>query len=228
MRLAPVLPGQFLRRENRFRALVCVDGVERAAHLPNPGRLSELLVPGRRVWLAPRDGAQRRTPCDLILVQHHGLLVSVDSRLPNSLLAEALQSGRVSLGEYDRLAAEVPLGASRIDFRLNGPAGVHWVEAKSVTLVIDGVARFPDAPTARGRRHAQELTAAVDAGDVASIVFVVQRPDATSFAPNPEADPALAAALHEAAAHGVSLRAFTCWVSLEAVAIEGEIPVVGP
>jgi len=54
---------------------------------------------------------------------------------------------------------------------------------------------------------------------------VVQRLDARSFAPYPEADPALAAALREAAERGVSVRAFTCSVSLDAIAIAREIPV---
>lgn len=225
MRLPPLLPAVLVQRENRFRAVVRIDGVERAAHVANPGRLTELLVPGYRVWITPRDGEHRRTPCDLVLVEHAGVLVSVDSRLPNRLFAEALRSGRVTMGRYDRIAAEVALGASRIDFCLIGPDGARWVECKSVTLVIDGVARFPDAPTARGRRHAEELVAAVEAGDAAAIVFVVQRPDATSFAPYPEADPDLAAALREAAARGVSVRAFACSVTHEDIAIAHEIPV---
>lgn len=225
MRLPPLLPAELVRRDNRFRAAIRINGEELAAHVANPGRLTELLVPGRQVWVTPREGAHRRTPCDLMLIEHDGVLVSLDTRLPNRLFAEALSAGRIVLGEYDGVAAEVALGASRIDFRLTGPHGICWVECKSVTLVIDGVARFPDAPTARGRRHAGELVAAVEAGDAAAIVFVVQRPDARSFAPYPEADPALAAALREAAERGVSVRAFTCCVSLDAIAIEREIPV---
>ena len=225
MKLPPLLPALLLRRDNRFRATVRPAGEELAAHVPNPGRLGELLVPERRVWVAPRDGAHRRTPCDLVLVEHDGVRVSVDSRLPNGLLAEALHAGHINLGAYDEIAAEVALGASRIDFRLTGPGGACWVECKSVTLVIDGVARFPDAPTTRGRRHAEELVAAVAAGDAAAIVFVVQRPDATAFAPYPEADPAFAVALREAAQRGVAVRAFTCDVNLETIAIAREIPV---
>lgn len=225
MRLPPLLPGTLLRRDNRFRAAVRVGGEALAAHVANPGRLSELLVPGRSVWVTPRDGPHRLTPCDLVLVEHDGVLVSLDTRLPNRLFAEALRAGRIVLGDYNAVATEVALGASRIDFRLSGPAGVCWVECKSVTLVIGGVARFPDAPTTRGRRHAEELVTAVGAGDAAAIVFVVQRPDATAFAPYPEADPALAVALREAADRGVSVHAFACCVSLEAIAIAREIPV---
>jgi sugar fermentation stimulation protein A len=227
------VPGRFLRRENRFRAAVSVEGADLVAHVPNSGRLTELLVPGRPVWLAlrlrsgqaPRHGEGRRTAGDLLLVEYAGALVSVDARLPGPLCVEALRSGRLAMDGYDHIAAEAPLGASRIDLRLTGPAGVCWVECKSVTLVEGDVARFPDAPTLRGRRHVQELSAAVGAGESAVIVFVVQRPDAAAFAPHHEADPALAAALQEAAARGVAVRAFTCRVTLEAIAIEREIPV---
>lgn len=225
MRLPSLVAGRFLRRENRFRAAVHVAGEEVAAHVPSPGRLTELLVPGASVWVTPRDGAYRRTPCDLLLVEHDGVLVSIDSRLPNALYAEALRSGRAGVGAYDRVAAEVRLGASRIDFRLDGPQGACWLEVKSVTLVEDGVARFPDAPTARGRRHVQELVAARRSGAGAAIVFVVQRPDARTFAPHHRNDPAFAAALCEAAGAGVSVHAYTCRVSLETIAIDGEIPV---
>ena len=40
---------RFLARDNRFRVTVEVGGREVWAHLPNSGRLGELLVPGRRV-----------------------------------------------------------------------------------------------------------------------------------------------------------------------------------
>jgi sugar fermentation stimulation protein A len=50
-----LIPGSFVRRDNRFRVQVKIGGNLVAAHLPNSGRLGELLVPGRTVWLAPID-----------------------------------------------------------------------------------------------------------------------------------------------------------------------------
>ena len=32
-----------------------------------------------------------------------------------------------------------------------------FVEVKGVTLIVDGEARFPDAPTERGAKHLKEL-----------------------------------------------------------------------
>jgi len=215
-----------MRRDNRFRVTVIVAGESVAAHLPNSGRLAELLTPGRLCRLARFDNPRRKTRFDLMLVEYGGVLVSVDARLPNSLLAEALSSGWLDPFQgYTRFEREVRLGKSRLDFRLSGPAGVCWVEVKSVTLVEEGVARFPDAPTARGTRHLRELTEAVSRGDEAAVVFVVQRADARRFAPHDGADEAFGVALREAASAGVGVYAWTCAVSQRAITIARPVPV---
>ncbi|MBI3959253.1 MAG: DNA/RNA nuclease SfsA [Chloroflexi bacterium] len=117
---------------------------------------------------------------------------------------------------------------SRIDFRLSAADGrVCWVETKSATLVHDdGCAFFPDAPTVRGRRHVEELTHLVGPGVRAAVVFIIQRPDAISIAPNRETDPAFADALSRARARGVELYAYTCGVTTSRVWLEREVPVV--
>ena len=137
---------------------------------------------------------------------------------------------------------------SRIDFRLGAADGrVCWVETKSATLVHDdGRAYFPDAPTQRGRRHVEELThllatgvragalrtAALRTGALrtaalrTAVVFIIQRPDAISIAPNRATDPHFAAALGQAQAQGVELYAYTCGVTTSRVWLEREVPVL--
>ncbi len=51
MKMPPLIPGEFVRRDNRFRATVRVNGRYATAHVPNSGRLGELFTPGRPVWL---------------------------------------------------------------------------------------------------------------------------------------------------------------------------------
>ena len=161
-----------------------------------------------------------------MLVEYADVLVSVDARLPNALFAEALAAGRLELfRRYAHFKREVQFGESRLDFWLEGPVGVCWVEVKSVTLVEEGVARFPDAPTARGARHLRELTAALGQGEDAAAVFVIQRSDARCFTPHIRADAAFGAALREAASAGVGVYAWTCEVSERSVIIDGRIPV---
>jgi sugar fermentation stimulation protein A len=169
----------------------------------------------------------RKTRFDLALVAYAGVLVSIDARRPNDLLAEALASRQLPyFAGYPRVEREVSRGGSRLDFRLSGPAGTCWIEAKSVTLVESGVARFPDAPTRRGARHVRELIALAGDGDEAAVAFIVQRPDARTFVPHGGADPELAAALHEAVRAGVRVCGWSCRVSQREITIDREIPVV--
>lgn len=220
------MEGRFLRRQNRFRVLVEVASEPFPAHLPNSGRLTELLTPGRPCRLAPQTLPHRRTPYDLLLMEYAGVLVSVDARLPGPLFAEAVREGRLPpFSGFTRLEREVRYGGSRLDFRLYGPNGPLWVETKSVTLVENGVALFPDAPTPRGQRHLRELMTLVEKGERAAVVFVVQRPDAESFAPHAQADPAFAALLAEAARAGVEVYAVRCMVQLDEIRIIGPVEV---
>lgn len=218
---------RFVSRDNRFRATVSVDGEEVAAHLPNSGRLGELLVPGRRAILTPRPGAHRKTRYDLSLVEYQGRWVSVDARLPNQLVAEALAAGRIDpLAGYPAVRREVTHGFSRFDFLLEGSDRTPCLlEVKSVTLVIDGLGCFPDAVTERGRRHVRELAEAVGAGFRAAVLFVVQRDDAAGLRPHDESDPAFGQALRQAARAGVEVYAYGCRVEPGLSEITTRLPV---
>lgn len=226
MRFPPLVAACLIERVNRFRVTLEVEGVEVDAHLPNSGRLTELLTPGRPCWLERASSNHRKTDFDLKLVEYAGVLVSVDARLPNPLFAEALEKEQlVPFRACQGFEREVSLGESRIDFRLRMPYGSLWVETKSVTLVEEGVALFPDAPTARGRRHIRELVDAVHRDSRSAVVFVVQRADACRFAPYDAADRAFGTALRGAANAGVDVYAWTCRVSQEAINIARRIRV---
>ncbi len=222
------LEGRFLARDNRYRVSVEVAGQVLAAHLPCPGRLAELLLPGRPVTLVRRLRAGRKTAYDLVLVRDGTVWVSVDTRLPNHLVGQALRAGRLGpLAGYDVVRSEVSFGRSRLDFRLEvGGRPACLVEVKSVTLVVGGLGCFPDAVTARGRRHVLELATAVGAGYRAAVVFVVQRSDAGAVRPYDEVDPAFGQALREAVERGVEAYAYGCRVEPGHVALAGRLPVI--
>ena len=102
-----LLPAHFRRRLNRFLVEVDTDGGIVQSHLHDPGRLSELLVPGAGCWLRPAISPGRRTRYTLALVERDGVLVSVDTSLPNRLLEAALRaaqgrSGRASPWRADQ------------------------------------------------------------------------------------------------------------------------------
>lgn len=228
-----LLPARFVRRDNRFRAWVDLDGELISAHVPNSGRLSELLTPSAAVWIRRHDrGAARKTESDLVMVEYADVLVSIDARLPNHLLAEALADGAIpQFAGYSQITPEVTVGQSRLDFLLSAGRGSEsqrrcWVETKSVTLVENGTALFPDAPTERGLRHLHELVELHRQGDRVAVMFVIQRPDAVAFAPHPTAHPAFAAALREASQAGVEVYAWRCHVSLSGIALAEPAPLI--
>jgi sugar fermentation stimulation protein A len=227
MALGPLVRARFLQRDNRFRVQVQIDDRVEAAYLANPGRLTELLVSGRTLWLRPAQSPNRKTDYDVTLVEHPQTLVSLNSSLPNHLIGKALKAHH--LPGYDapyHVQSEVALGKSRLDFCLTyHHAPPRWIEVKSVTLVEDSAAAFPDAPTSRGRRHVMELLEAVQQGARSSVIFVIQRSDADHFIPHDETDPDFGAALRAAAKAGVQVRALGCTVTQAQICLDHEIPV---
>ncbi len=221
--------GRLLARPNRYLAWADLAGREVAAHVPNPGRMVELMAPGRPVHLVSAAGEHRRTAYDLVAVEHTCGWVCIDNRLGGRLARAALAAHALpELEPYQCVEPEVTVGDSRLDFRLSGP-GVHWVELKSCTLVVDGWGRFPDAPTKRGTRHVGELAARVGLGERASVLFLIQRPDAAAIAPNDDTDPAFGQALRAAAAAGVRLVAYTSvWSPDGGLQLHDAVPVELP
>ena len=69
-------PATFVRRLNRFAALVAIDGREEMAHVPNSGRLQELFVPGYPVLARFQPRPLGKTQYDLLLVSVNGGWVS--------------------------------------------------------------------------------------------------------------------------------------------------------
>jgi len=224
----PLVQAEFVSRLNRFALVVFVEGEEVLAHVANSGRLGELLLPANTLYLSPAPrGSQRRTSFDLVLVEVGGTLVSVDARVPNRLVEEAITSDLIDqFAGYEELKREVTRGRSRFDFMLSGGHERLFVEVKSVTLVEDGVAMFPDSPTTRGRKHVQGLKDIVLDGDRGAVIFVVQRPDAKCFSPNNSADPEFWEAVDEATEAGVEAYAFRCSVTMSDIAIQTRIPIV--
>ncbi|QGP92307.1 Sugar fermentation stimulation protein A [Neomoorella glycerini] len=234
-----LIKARFLIRPNRFTVIAEKAGQQVKAFLADPGRLAELLLPGTELYLAPAQaGVKRKTVYDVVLLHRDGTFISLDSHLPNRLFAAAFHTGGLEAFQgYRQLTAEVRAGSSRLDFLLTvggeKEAGLHveglppcYVEVKSVTLVnSEKVALFPDAPTSRGSRHLQELMALRYRGCRAAVVFIIQREDTSSFAPNEATDPLFAWTLRETVAAGVEVYAYRCRISPVAACLSDPVPV---
>ena len=217
MKYENMVQGIFLSRPNRFIAHIEIDGKEEICHVKNTGRCRELLPPGATVWCQKSDNPSRKTKYDLICVRKGELLINMDSQAPNIVAREWLLAG--GLGEIEDLKAEYTLDDSRFDFSFMKDGKRCFLEVKGVTLESDGVCAFPDAPTERGVKHLQGLSAAVQQGYGAFVLFVVQMSDMKYLRPNDATDPAFGAALRKAAENGVSILAMDCAVTSDSMTI---------
>lgn len=224
MKYGYVADAVFLQRPNRFIAQVLLNGQEETVHVKNTGRCKELLVPGAKVYLEKGQNPARKTAWDLIAVEKGNRLINMDSQLPNKVAEEWLAQG--GLGQFSQLLREQTWGASRLDFCLKDARRTKYVEVKGVTLEEGGRVYFPDAPTARGVKHLEELTRIRQEGMEAAVLFVVQMDGVTAFSPNDATDPAFGDALRRAKDAGVEIAAIDCLVRPEEVTPGQRVPVV--
>ncbi|MFW9809053.1 MAG: DNA/RNA nuclease SfsA [Candidatus Thorarchaeota archaeon] len=197
-----------IERPNRFLGIVKLENKETEVFIPNPGRMYEFMVPGNEIYLRENVAPHRKTDFDMIGIEYNGVLVSIDSNLPNRFIKKLLLSHRLPFfANYDQVISEPCAYDGRFDFKLEGPEGITYIEIKSCTLVEDGRAIFPDAPTIRGTRHLMHLAASLKDGSAsrAAIIFVIQRPDALVFSPNDRTDPLFGDALRKAHSGGVEI-----------------------
>ncbi|MCI4317984.1 MAG: DNA/RNA nuclease SfsA [Thermoplasmata archaeon] len=218
-----------LGRPNRYLARVrrTTGGPAFYAHVPNPGRMEELLLFGEtRGYIVPVPGDHRKTRFDLVSVRHDGTLVSVDSRVANRLVARALTAGLLPEFGGGSWKAEVGYESCRLDFGVRRDQRVvALLEVKSSNLRVQRTAFFPDAPTARGTRHLLTLARAARAGVQAGVLFMVQHDRADEFIPNSALDPDFSRALGAAARSGVVLAAQTMKITPGGVRWGRSIPV---
>ena len=216
--------GSFRSRPNRFLAHVVIDGQEEVCHVKNTGRCRELLLPGAEVWCQHHDDPNRKTQWSLITVRKGNRLVNMDSQVPNKLAYDYVKNG--GLGFVPTLVkAEKTYGQSRFDLYYEAGERRGFVEVKGVTLEDNGVARFPDAPTERGKKHLLELQQAVEDGYEAWVLFVLAMPEMVRFEPNWPRDPQFSEALCHVSQNGVQVRAVECTVTEDTIEVTKEIPV---
>ena len=206
-----IISGTFLKRPNRFIAIVLVGGQEEEAHVKNTGRCRELLIPGARVYLQQHNDPKRKTKYSLIGVSKGNLMINMDSQAPNKAAEEWLLKGGF-FPEDISVYRERKYGNSRFDLYIESPVRKAFMEVKGVTLEEDNIVRFPDAPTERGIKHVRELIRCMKDGYEAYLLLVIQMKDVRYFQPNWKTHPEFGMVLREAAEAGVKLLAYDCLV----------------
>jgi sugar fermentation stimulation protein A len=185
-----VQKGFFLGRPNRFIVECTVDDRPVRAYLPNPGRLWELLFPGSVLYLVKHDASHAgSTDYMVVAVEREGLPIMLHTHVNNLVARQLIEQGKILGLEGSAIVRpEVTIGNSRFDFLIRNKGKDIVVEVKSCTLVGQRIAMFPDALTARGTRHVQELAELSQAGTKTAVIFIVHWPRAEYFMPEHHTD----------------------------------------
>ncbi len=224
----PLVAGRLVQRYKRFLADVALDdGRTVTAHCPNSGSMAACCQPGQPVWLSSHDDPRRKLKFTWELIRMPGSLVGVNTLVPNRLASRAITAGCIpALAGYGPPRPEVKVDAhTRLDLMLSdGKRPDCYIEIKNCTLVEGGVALFPDARTARGRKHLETLARIKADGGRAVMLFIVQRSDADLFAPADAIDPDYGRSLRQAAAAGVEILAYDTAIDLAGIALRRPLP----
>jgi sugar fermentation stimulation protein A len=221
----PLKSGILLKRYKRFLTDIRMDDGELVtAHCPNSGSMLTCSRPGSHVYLSKSSNQKRKYPYTLEMIREDSTWIGINTSLTNFLVEEGIQNGRIKeLEDVENIQREVKTSpASRLDMLLTQGTRKIFVEIKSCTLVVDGWAMFPDAVTARGARHLQELLDLVRQGHDGFIFFLVQRMDADFFRPAAHIDPRYAETLADVLRQGVKMLVY------QAEVLPGGIRIVRP
>lgn len=181
-----IIRATFLKRPNRFLVQCKWKGRILSAFLPNPGRLQELLFPGRIIHLVREEKPlDRKTLYTAVAVDREGQPIMLHTHRTNEVARTLLQERKIPGLENARIVrSEIRVGRSRFDFLLKQGNQDILLEVKSCTLVGKSVAMFPDAVTERGARHLRELAKISEEGVRAVFLFIVHWPFARIFMPD--------------------------------------------
>ena len=209
----PLIKGKFISRLNKFTLLVEFHNSEKErVYLANPGKLSTVLEAGREILCTFEKSVNRKTSYNAFAIKINDFYTTVNSNFANEIFKNIIN--KKIMTEFKDFYIEGKekkiSGYGRIDFVLKNSKGKELlVEVKSCTHIENGVAKFPDRPTERGKRHLKALIEMKKMGIESIIVFIVQRPDATLFEPFREIDSEFSDLLEEIYRKGVRIKAIS-------------------
>ncbi|MCX7837538.1 MAG: DNA/RNA nuclease SfsA [candidate division WOR-3 bacterium] len=184
--------GKFLKRLNRFTCECLINNKKIKAYLPNPGRLWELLLPNKILYLKKSD-KKNKLPYVIYGVRKNNQFVLLHTGYTNKIVEKLIKEKRIKgLETFQIIKREAKINNHRIDFLLKRKDKEFFLEAKSVTLFKDKLAMFPDAPTERGKRHLFLLSK-----NRGIILFIIYSPKVLYFLPDFHTDFSFAQTLYQ-------------------------------
>ncbi|MGV3278115.1 DNA/RNA nuclease SfsA [Rickettsiales bacterium LUAb2] len=218
-----LIEGKLIKRYKRFLADVSLyNGEIVTVHCPNSGSMLEVAIPNSTVYLSKVTNPTAKLPYKWEIIDINNTLIGINTSNTNRIVEEALLQQQIpELAHFNNIKREcLYKKGCRFDFEVSNSAKKGYVEVKNVTLLRNKqLAEFPDAVTARGLKHINELINVVNEGLEAYLLYVIQREDCTNFTIAKDIDPKYYMALKEAISKGVKVLIASCDVSLSEIKI---------
>ena len=221
-----LISGQFVKRYKRFFVYIKVKDKIITAHCPNTGSMSGLLKKGNKVWLVKSDNPKRKLKYTLQIIEVNKKKIGVNTHLTNKIVLHALENNLVKeFGKNIEIKPETKFGSNtRFDFLITQNNLKAFVEVKNVTLSrINGLAEFPDAITARGLKHINELIKASKMGYKIFILYLIQREDCKFFRIAKDIDIEYSNSLSKAVKKKLNVLCYDCKFSSKGIILNHKV-----
>ena len=189
-----ILKATYTGRPNRFVVTLNLNGESVLAHLPNPGRMWELLFTGVTMYIVPHDKPDAKTKYRVVGIERDGVVIMLDTNYSNDVAQYLIENKLIPGWEQWRVVrreytVKLHGTTSRFDVLLTNDEGTEFLlEVKSCTLFSKTGAMFPDAITERGRKHLLHLKELQNEGYHTGVLFLVQWDKAQWFLPDYHTD----------------------------------------
>ena len=80
-----ILKATYTGRPNRFVVTLDLNGESVLAHLPNPGRMWELLFTGVTMYIVPHDKPDAKTKYRVVGIERDGVVIMLDTNYSNDV-----------------------------------------------------------------------------------------------------------------------------------------------
>ena len=221
-----LISGLLIKRYKRFFADIKIKNKIVTAHCPNTGSMIGLLNEGNKVWISKSDNPNRKLKYTLEIIKTSKSKVGVNTLSSNKIVHHALKNNLIhEFRDLSEIKPETKFGKnSRFDFLIKKKKDKAFIEVKNVTLSRkNNVAEFPDAITARGLKHINELIKASKQNYKVFILYLIQRDDCKSFRIAKDIDPAYAATLTKAVKKKLNILCYDCKFSLKGIKLNQKI-----
>ena len=221
-----LISGQLIKRYKRFFVDIKIKNQTITAHCPNTGSMSGLLNEGNKVWISKSNNPNRKLKYTLEIIEIGKSKVGVNTHSSNKIVYHALKNNLIDiLKDFTEIKPETKFGDNtRFDFLIYKKKYKAFIEVKNVTLSRKkDIAEFPDAITARGLKHINELVKASKKNYKIFILYLIQRDDCKSFTIAKDIDPNYAAALNKAVKKKLNVLCYDCKFSTKGIKLNNKI-----